>query len=124
MLYDFDAGQLVTTHVYGSYHEAKAHAEQLDDVLILRLPIATAGSNAGEADEKAEALCDCEQPGAFCCGVPGILYGLRTRPTGALAPKSSAVTSASAIRPTQPPWSDYENWGWPERPIRSFDGRY
>ena len=38
-LYDFDADALATTTVYHSYEQAEDDASQLDNVLILRLPI-------------------------------------------------------------------------------------
>lgn len=39
VLYDFDLDDLATTMVYPSYEEAKADASELDNVLILRLPV-------------------------------------------------------------------------------------
>jgi len=39
VLYDFDSDDLATTVVYQSYEEAKEDASELDNVLILRLPI-------------------------------------------------------------------------------------
>jgi hypothetical protein len=39
ILYDFDADELATTYVYNDYDEAKNDANQLDNVLILKLPL-------------------------------------------------------------------------------------
>ena len=39
VLYDFDSDDLATTVVYQSYEEAKDDASELDNVLILRLPV-------------------------------------------------------------------------------------
>ena len=39
VLYDFDSDDLATTVVYPSYEEAKEDASELDNVLILPLPV-------------------------------------------------------------------------------------
>ena len=39
VIYDFDSDNLATTAVYQSYEEATEDASELDDVLILRLPL-------------------------------------------------------------------------------------
>ena len=39
VLYDFDSDNLATTTVYQSYEEATEDASQLDNILILRLPL-------------------------------------------------------------------------------------
>ena len=39
VLYDFDADELATSMVYHSYQEATGDADQLDNVIILRLPV-------------------------------------------------------------------------------------
>jgi hypothetical protein len=58
--------------VFDSYQEAADAADGLSNVLVVAIPV------AAEADEADESLddngpCDCELPGTFCSGVPGIL---------------------------------------------------
>jgi hypothetical protein len=54
---------LATTTVYASYEEAVDDASQLDNVIVLALPLA----------QEVAPVCECEQPGYFRSGVPGIL---------------------------------------------------
>ena len=62
ILYDHDTEDLATTTVYTSYEEAADDASQLDNVIVLALAL-----------ETDKPVCECEQPGYFCSGVPGIL---------------------------------------------------
>jgi hypothetical protein len=75
VLYDIDHERLLSGDVYPSYADAAANAAGLDDVLILRLPLPFKKPPAAEAVED-DSRCDCELPGFFCCGVPGILAHL------------------------------------------------
>jgi hypothetical protein len=72
ILYDFDSDDLATTNVYHSYDEAAVDASQLDNVIILALPFEMP---TDETDEE-EDYCECEEPGYFYSGVPGILAHL------------------------------------------------
>lgn len=67
ILYDHDMGDLATTTVYASYEEAVDDASQLDNVIVLALPFVQ------EVAQEVAPLCECEQPGHFRSGVPGIL---------------------------------------------------
>ena len=60
ILYDHDMGNLATTTVYDDYEEAVEDANRLDNVIILPL-------------EFEQQSCDCELPGPFNSGIPGIL---------------------------------------------------
>jgi hypothetical protein len=75
VIYDPDSDQLVTTNVFGSYQEAAEWAAELNDVLILPIPVPSSqvdNGSAGELDPE-DGPCDCELPGYFCSGVPGIV---------------------------------------------------
>ncbi len=71
ILYDHDMGDLATTTVYTSYDEAVDDASRLDNVIILALPFVQ--EVAQKVAQEVARLCECEQPGYFCSGVPGIL---------------------------------------------------
>jgi hypothetical protein len=73
VLYDFDADELATTRVYGSYAEAVDDANQLHNVLILTLPLEAKPGSGCDSEDASDEPCDCELPGPFCSGVPGIL---------------------------------------------------
>ncbi len=77
ILYDFDADDLATTNVYDDHAEAVEDASQLDNVIVMPL-VFEQQTPAGPEDE-----CDCEKPGYFCSGVPGILAHIES---GRLAP--------------------------------------
>jgi hypothetical protein len=79
VLYDLDSDRLLSGEIYPSYADAAADAAGLDDVLILRLPLPFKEPAAAEAVEDDDPRCDCELPGFFCCGVPGILAHLKGR---------------------------------------------
>ena len=83
VLYDFDAGELVTTRVFSSYGDAEDVADRLQNVLIVPIVIPTADNTVSEADAAADPPCDCELPGFFHCGIPGILAHFEN---GRLAP--------------------------------------
>jgi hypothetical protein len=87
VLYDFDGGQLVTTRVYDAYDDARADADQLQDVLIVPIAFGPRRSKDAAAAEAAEEPCACEQPGPFCCGIPGILAHFEN---GRLSPGATA----------------------------------
>ncbi len=70
VLYDFDVGDLATTHVYSSYEEGAEDASELNNVMVVALSVP---HDANEAPDEVDERCDCQQPGHFCCGVPGIL---------------------------------------------------
>lgn len=72
VLYDFDSDDLATTNVYHSYREAAEDASQLDNVIILALPFEMPADRTSASEER----CECEEPGYFCSGVPGILAHL------------------------------------------------
>jgi hypothetical protein len=63
LLYDHDTEDLATTTVYTSYEEAADDASQLDNVIVLALAF----------EQQDAPVCECEQPGYFFSGVPGIL---------------------------------------------------
>jgi len=67
ILYDHDMGDLATTTVYAGYEKAVDDASQLDNVIVLALPFAQ------EVAQEVAPVCECEQPGHFLSGVPGIL---------------------------------------------------
>lgn len=68
VLYDFDADELATTLVYHSLDSAKQDADQLDNVVILKLP---------RTGQDEDSICECQEPGGyFYSGVPGILAHL------------------------------------------------
>ncbi len=75
VLYDFDADELVSQRVYDCYDDAADEAELLNDVLIVRVPIANRRCGDGNRESISDETCDCEQnvPGTFCSGIPGIL---------------------------------------------------
>ena len=84
ILYDFDRQELASIRVYHSYTEAVDDADQLQDVLVLPLEFEEYREGekepaAADADPtEAEASpCDCELPGYFCSGVPGIMAHLK-----------------------------------------------
>ena len=78
VIYNPNADTLLTTRTYDSYDEAVEDANQVDDILVLPLefeelhaqPTVEDGDTANGEDH---ARCDCESPGYFCSGVPGIL---------------------------------------------------
>lgn len=70
VLYDFDADELASTTAYVTYDLAADDATELDNVVIV--PLVVHEVICGEAQED-DGPCDCEQPGQFCSGVPGIL---------------------------------------------------
>ena len=92
VLYDFDQRQLISTTVYPDYAAATSDAERLNDVLIVPLDIPRAKppepkeydpddsdlersdlEEIGLKDGDSTEICDCERPGHFCSGIPGIL---------------------------------------------------
>ncbi|MFH1265217.1 MAG: hypothetical protein ABIK89_05775 [Planctomycetota bacterium] len=72
VLYDFDADELAASMVYDTYAEAADDASQFDNVLVIPLVIEGVTIGGGEPEEEDEP-CECEKPGYFCSGVPGIL---------------------------------------------------
>ena len=80
ILYDFDAGDLATTNVYDSYPEAADDASELDNVIIMPLVFEKQTADTAEPEDQT---CECEKPGYFCSGVPGILARMED---GRLAP--------------------------------------
>lgn len=69
VLYDPDSRALATTDVFGSYAEAaEAVDARMQNIVILRLPL-----DDGPTEPDDDEPCACEQSGAFCSGVPGIL---------------------------------------------------
>jgi hypothetical protein len=65
VLYDFDADELATTLVYDSRESAKQDADQLGNVVILKLP---------RPGYDGDSVCECQEPGGYLyAGVPGIL---------------------------------------------------
>lgn len=64
VLYDFDADELATTLVYHSLSSAQRDADQLGNVVILNLPW---------SGRDEDSVCECQEPGFFYSGVPGIL---------------------------------------------------
>ena len=71
ILYDHDTEDLATTTVYTSYEEAADDASQLDNVMVLAL--AFEQQVVQQVVQQVAPVCECEQPGYFCSGVPGIL---------------------------------------------------
>lgn len=76
VLYDFDHEDLASTEVYPSFSAAAADAEGLNCVLILKLPVPVLASAEPEVTDDDDLRCECELPGFFCCGIPGILAHL------------------------------------------------
>jgi hypothetical protein len=83
VLYDYDAGELVTTRVFSRHGDAADAAGHLQNVLIIPIAIPPADSVQSAADEAADQTCDCELPGFFHCGIPGIIAQIEN---GRLAP--------------------------------------
>ena len=54
-------------------------------------------------------LCDCEKPGFYSCGVPGVLAHLKNGRV-APAPSSSGASSVSGFRPMRLPCKSSSNW--------------
>lgn len=73
VLYDFDAGQLATTRLFDTYAEAVDETDRLSNVLIIPIDIPQGGEDVAADDEADDPRCDCELPGFYHCGVPGIL---------------------------------------------------
>jgi hypothetical protein len=80
VLYDFDADELATSRLYKSYADAADDADQLHNVVILELPVDANLPDPRDdesVDDDSEQRCDCELPGAFCSGIPGILAQIK-----------------------------------------------
>ena len=60
VLYDFDADELVSKRVYDCYDDAADEAELLNDVLIVRVPIASRNLDEGSEDGSPEESCNSE----------------------------------------------------------------
>ena len=60
VLYDFDADELVSKRVYDCYDDAADEAELLNDVLIVRVPIASRNFDEGGEDGSPEESCNSE----------------------------------------------------------------
>ena len=78
VIYDPDAGTLLTTRTYDGYDEAVEDASQVDDVLVLPLEFEELHAqptleDADNVDDENHVRCECEKAGHFCSGVPGIL---------------------------------------------------
>lgn len=76
VLYDFDTGRLATTAVFQTHSQAADAADRLQNVLIVSILIPIADTDESGADEATDQACDCEQPGFFRSGIPGILAHL------------------------------------------------
>lgn len=70
VLYDVDRGELIGSRVYDNRGLAGDDARELNNFIIvpLILPQSVLPDPADEPDP-----CECQLPGDFCCGVPGIL---------------------------------------------------
>jgi hypothetical protein len=78
VLYDYDLDELATTRVYDTAREAADDANPLHNVLVLALPVsASLTDSVEEDDETIEGRCDCQRPGYFYSGVPGIIARVR-----------------------------------------------
>lgn len=75
VLYDFDQRELANRRVYADHVEAVGDASELSDVIVLALNLPLHNEPATPVEED-DGTCDCEQPGFFCSGVPGILAHL------------------------------------------------
>ena len=73
VLYDFDSDTLVTTQVFHTYSEAADAAGSLPDVLILPIAVPSSDHGPSEVEEIPDEPCECEKPGYYFCGVPGVL---------------------------------------------------
>jgi len=72
VLYDLDEGKLIGSRVFDDPDLASQYASELSDVAIV--PIALPHTVVAAAASKPEPeSCECQMPGEFCCGVPGIL---------------------------------------------------
>jgi hypothetical protein len=60
VLYDFDADELLSKRVYDCYDDAADEAELLNDVLIVRVPIASRDIDEGSEDGSPEESCNSE----------------------------------------------------------------
>ena len=86
VLFDIDSDQLVMTQLFDTYAQAADAADRLQNVLIVPIVIPSSGPDASEAEEAADQPCDCELPGFFHCGMPGIIAHFAN---GRLAPGAS-----------------------------------
>jgi hypothetical protein len=71
-LYDHDLCELASRQVYWDHAEAVAEADRMNNVIVIQLPIELNAGQSDPADEESQ-LCDCQSPGRFYSGVPGIL---------------------------------------------------
>ena len=78
VLYDYDSRRLVGSEVFTDPEAAAAAAQGLPDVLVLplQIPPADPKPTIDSHEEPDPAPCDCELPGPFCSGVPGIIARL------------------------------------------------
>jgi len=82
VLWDHDARQLVGTAVYQDYGAAADAATALPDVLVVPFYVTSVSSHGDSvesnppSDAGGPEPCDCEQPGLFFSGVPGIIARL------------------------------------------------
>ncbi len=83
VLYDFDADLLATTQLFDTYAEAVDAADQLHDIVIVPIGIPMSGAAESEIEEVPDQPCECDKPGYFHCGIPGILAHFEN---GRLAP--------------------------------------
>ncbi len=83
VLYDFDAQMLATTQLFHTYAAAVDAADQRHDILIVPIDIPVSGADESAIEEALDQPCECEKPGFFHCGVPGILAHIEN---GRLAP--------------------------------------
>lgn len=78
VLYRIDTNSVLTTRTYESYDEAAEDASQVEDILVLPLELEElhaqpAVEDGDTVNELKHTRCECEEPGHFCSGVPGIL---------------------------------------------------
>ena len=78
VLYDIDTNSLLTTRTYDSYDEAAEDANQVNDILVLPLEFeeihaSPTVEDADTVNDLDDTRCECEKPGFFCSGIPGIL---------------------------------------------------
>jgi hypothetical protein len=73
VLYDFDTDSLASTQVFYTYTEAADAADPLPNILILAIAVPHRDGDPSEVEETPEEPCECEKPGYYHCGIPGVL---------------------------------------------------
>lgn len=78
VLYDHDIRQLAATTVYKIYESAAAEADRRNNTIVVRLDFEDPIDDDDSPEDvplgaDQNDVCECQRPGTFCSGVPGIL---------------------------------------------------